>query len=139
MILHGYRRSHRDACIYTIEGSDGSLEYLLLYVDDMLLAAKEMTDIKKLKEQLESAFEMKYLGPSRRISGMDIYRDRKKGTLRLSQSEYIKKVVSNFRMEVSKRSLTPMGAHFKLSAVKEHEESIDRDVVQYLSSVGSIM
>lgn len=24
MILHGYRRSHRDACIYTIEGSDGS-------------------------------------------------------------------------------------------------------------------
>lgn len=116
-----------------------ALEYLLLHVDDMLLAAKEMTDIKKLKEHLESAFEMKYLGPSRRILGMDIYRDRKKGTLRLSQSEYIKKVVSNFRMEVSKRSLTPMGAHFKLSAVKEHEESIDRDVVQYLSSVGSIM
>lgn len=83
MVLHGYKRSRRDACVYTIEGSDGGLVYLLLYVDDMLLAAKEMSDIKKLKEQLESAFEMKDLGPARKILGMDIFRDRSKGVLRL--------------------------------------------------------
>lgn len=113
--------------------------YLLLYVDAMLLAAKDMSDIKKLKEQLESTFEMKDLCLARRILRMDIYRDRSKGVLRLSQSEYIKKVVSNFRMEGAKSSLTPMGAHFKLSAVKEHEESIDTDEIPYLSVVRSIM
>lgn len=70
---------------------------------------------------------------------MDIYRDSEKGILRLSQSEYIKKVVSNFRVEGAKSSLTPIGDHFKLSAVKEHEEGIDTDVTPYLSAVGSIM
>lgn len=118
MTLNGYKRSQRDACVYTAEGSDGSLVYLLLYVDDMLLAAMDMRDIKKLKEQLDSSFEMKDLGPPRRILRMDIYRDRSKGVLRLSQSVYIKKLVSNFRMEEAKSSLIPMGAHFKLSAVK---------------------
>lgn len=42
-------------------------------------------------------------------------------------------------MEDAKGSLTPMGAHFKLSAVKEKEEGIDTDVISYLSAVGSIM
>lgn len=119
MVQHGYKRSSSYACVYTREGSDGSLIYLLLYVDDMLLAAKNVKDAKKLKEQLESSFEMKDLGPARRILGMDIYRDISKGILRLAQTEYIRKVVSNFRMEGAKSSLTPMGAHFKLYAVKE--------------------
>lgn len=126
-------------CVYTTEGSDGSLVYLLLYVDDMLLVSKDMRDVKKLKNQLESSFVMKDLGPARRILGMDIYRNRSKGVLRLSQSEYVKKVVSNFRMEGAKSSLTPMGAHFKLSAVKDKDEGIDTEVVPYLSAVGSIM
>lgn len=61
MTVQGYRRSRSDACVYTKEISEDNLVYLLLYVDDMLLAAKEMRDVKKLKEQLESEFEMKDL------------------------------------------------------------------------------
>ena len=64
MTLQGYQRSQHDVCVYTTEGSDGSLVYLLLYVDDMLLVAKDMRDVKKLKNQLESSFEMKDLEPA---------------------------------------------------------------------------
>ena len=70
---------------------------------------------------------------------MDIFRDREKGLLRLSQTYYIKKVVTNFRMEGAKPTATPIGAHFKLSAMKEPEEAIDTDIVPYASAVGSIM
>ena len=50
----------------------------MLYVDDMLIAAKSMREIHKLKESLKSEFEMKDLGAASRILGMDIIRNRKK-------------------------------------------------------------
>ena len=46
--------------------------YLLLYVDDMLIASADMEAIKELKNLLQSEFEMKDLGAARRILGMDI-------------------------------------------------------------------
>lgn len=55
---------------------DGSLVYLLLYVDDMLIAAKNKEEIQKVKVQLRREFEMKDLGSARRILGMEILRDR---------------------------------------------------------------
>lgn len=42
-------------------------------------------------------------------------------------------------MQDAKSSQTPIGTHFKLSAVKENEEGIDTQVTPYLSAVGSIM
>ena len=39
MLAHGFKRSNYDSCVY-IKFVNGSLIYLLLYVDDMLIAAK---------------------------------------------------------------------------------------------------
>ena len=50
----------------------------------MLLAFKNKYEILKLKQKLNSEFEMKELGPTRRILGMDISRDRKSGLLTIS-------------------------------------------------------
>lgn len=41
--------------------------YLLLYVDDILIASVNKSEIVKLKEQLNSEFEMKDLGEDKRI------------------------------------------------------------------------
>lgn len=91
MRSQGFIRSEHDSCVYTRELSEGNYIYLLLYVDDMLIAAKDISEVKYLKSQLSSMFEMKDLGPARRILGMDIVRDREKEILYLSQSEYLKK------------------------------------------------
>jgi hypothetical protein len=60
MIANGFKRSLYDSCVY-IKFIDGSPMYLLLYVDDMLIAAKSKIDIANLKEQLSSKFEMEDL------------------------------------------------------------------------------
>ena len=39
--------------------SDGSFVYLLLYVDYMLIAAKKLVEVNKLKTLLNGEFEMK--------------------------------------------------------------------------------
>ena len=49
----------------------------LLYVDDMLLVGKDMGKLDKLKKDLSKSFGMKDLGPSKKILGIEIKRDRK--------------------------------------------------------------
>ena len=83
MVTNSYFRSQRESCIYFRKYSDGSFIYLLLYVDDMLIAAKDMSEISKLKAQLSVEFEMKDLGAAKKILGMEIHRDKIVGKLYL--------------------------------------------------------
>ncbi|KAG8498267.1 hypothetical protein CXB51_007036 [Gossypium anomalum] len=41
MTSHDFKRSSFDSCVYFKKNSDGSFVYLLLYIDDMLIAAKD--------------------------------------------------------------------------------------------------
>jgi len=62
---------------------------LLLYVDDMLVASSNMDEIKNLKMQLSKEFNIKNLGPMKKILGKQITWDKKKEILQFSQAEYI--------------------------------------------------
>ena len=115
MISHGFERSQYDSCVY-IKFVDGSPIYLLLYVDDMLIAAKSKKEITTLKAHLSSEFEMKDLGAAKKILGMEITRNRDSRVLFLSQHNYIKKVLHRFNMHDAKSVSTPIAPHFKLSA-----------------------
>lgn len=116
MLGHGYSRSNYDSCVYHRKLSDDSFVYLLLYVDDMLIAAFYMSEINRFKSQLSGEFEMKDLGAAKKILGMEIHRDRPAGKLFLSQRKYINKVIERFGMQNCKPMTTPLAAHFKLSA-----------------------
>ena len=108
MMLHGFKRSEFDSCVY-IKFVDGSPIYLLLYVDDMLIAAKRKKEITTLKKLLSSEFEMKDLGAAKKILGMEITRDKNSSLLFLSQQSYIKKVLHHFNMHDAKSVSTPIG------------------------------
>ncbi|RVW83885.1 Retrovirus-related Pol polyprotein from transposon TNT 1-94 [Vitis vinifera] len=73
---------------------------------------------------------------------MRIIRDKANGTLKLSQSEYVKKVLSRFNMNEAKPVSTPLGSHFKLSkeqSPKTEEERDHMSKVPYASTIGSLM
>ncbi|KAM2632087.1 hypothetical protein TB1_030777 [Malus domestica] len=80
-----YSRSQYDHCVYFKKLQDGSFIYLLIYVDDMLIASKNVEKIEKLKKQMKNEFEMKDLGEANKILGMEITRDRAKGLVSLNQ------------------------------------------------------
>jgi len=56
-----------------------------------------------VKEKLNGEFEIKDLGLTKRVFGIDIIRNRDKGELFLSKTSYLKKAVEYFRMSNSKR------------------------------------
>lgn len=138
----GFIRSEYDHCAYTKTLQDGSMIYLLIYVDDMLVAAKNKEAIVQLKHDLSLRFEMKDLGPAKRILGMEITRDRTAGVLWLSQEGYLNRVLETYNMDDAKPTVTPLGAHFKLRAASEEkliEEEEYMKTVPYSNAVGSIM
>ena len=142
MISQSYSRSEYDSCVYFRRLPDGSFIYLLLYVDDMLIAAKGVSEINRLKQQLSGEFEMKDLGAAKRILGMEISRNRVDGKLFLNQKSYVLKVLERFAMQNSKPVSTPLAAHFRLSAElspQSEDEEKYMSQVPYSSAVGSLM
>ena len=56
---------------------DDSFIFLLLYVDVMLITSNHLCDVNELKSLLSKEFDMKDLGPTKMILGMEIHRNRK--------------------------------------------------------------
>nr|GEY53646.1 retrovirus-related Pol polyprotein from transposon TNT 1-94 [Tanacetum cinerariifolium] len=52
---------------------------------------------------------------NKKILGMEIVRDRSRKILRVLQSEYISKILNNFKIDNGKSVQMPLGGHFKLS------------------------
>ena len=85
---------------------------------------------------------MKDLGVGKQILGMRIIRDKANGTLKLSQSEYVKKVLNRFNMNEAKLVSTPLGSHFNLSKERSSKTEEKRDhtsKVPYASAIGSLV
>ena len=54
LMSHGYNRSEYDSCVYFKELKNGEYIYLLLYVDDILIASKDKLQVCELKVLLSS-------------------------------------------------------------------------------------
>ena len=108
----------------------------------MLIAAKSMVEVNKLKSLLSKEFDMKDLGATKKILGMEIHRDRTSGRLWLSQHNYVKRVLEMFNMNNAKPVSTPLANHFRLSTnqcPKTDDEVKDMSKVPYASVVGCLM
>ena len=93
-----YTISKFDHSVYFYKLRDGSIIYLLLYVDDMLIASKSQDEVEKLKTQFNQKFEMKDLSEAKKILNIEIIRDKKRVKVYLSQRQYLKKVLQRFGM-----------------------------------------
>jgi hypothetical protein len=67
--------------------------YEVLYVDDMLLVGNNMDVIKEVKSQLSSKFDMKDLGATNFILGMEIKRDCANKKIWLNQRKYVETIL----------------------------------------------
>lgn len=81
---------------------------LVLYVDDILLACSHKDMLHETKRLLSSNFDMKDLGEASYVLGIEIHRDRSKGTLGLSQKAYFEKVLKKYNMHKCSPSHAPI-------------------------------
>lgn len=137
-----YIQSEFDSCIYFRELQCGRNIYLLLYVYDILIACTDEKEVCEFKVLLSTEFEIKDLGDAKKILGMEVVRDRVKGTLTTDQEDYMMRVLDKSGMDQTKSVGTLMGAYFKLRAAmdKEYAEQCEEmSRIPYQSAVGSLM
>ena len=86
----GFKKNVEDNCIYA-KFKNGKYIFLVLYVDDILLASSDVNLLLETKKFLSSKFDIKDLDEASFVLGIEIHRDREKRVLGLSQKAYLKK------------------------------------------------
>eukprot|EP00253_Pinus_taeda_P019588 PITA_19588 len=130
-----------DQCIY-LKVSGSKICFLVLYVDDILLATNDKGLLHEVKQFLSKNFDIKDMGEASYVIGIKIHRDRFRGILGLSQETYINKILERFRMKDCSPSVAPIvkGDRFNLSQCSKNDfEREQTKNVPYASVVGSLM
>ena len=122
--------------------SESKYIFLVLYVDDILIAANDTDLLIETKQLLFSHFDMKDLGEAYFVLGIQILRDRPCDILRLSQQTYIEHILKRFNIQSCSFGKTPIVKDDKFSKCQCPQNDIERDqmkVISYSLVVGSLM
>ena len=72
---------------------------MILYVDDILLASSDLGILHETKKFLSRNFEIKYMDEATYVIGIEIFWDKSRRILGLSQKVYIERVLERFKIE----------------------------------------
>jgi histone deacetylase 1/2 len=130
----GFTSSVADTSLF-IFCQAGVTIYVLVYVDDIVIASSTTTAAENLLHQLKLSFPVKDLGPLHYFLGIEVTHN--SGGISLSQKKYALDLLCRTHMENCKSVTTPMCTQEKLS--REHGRLLDdADAFQYRSTVGAL-
>jgi hypothetical protein len=133
LIQFGFQASKCDPSLFTYR-KGGQVVYLLVYVDDIIITCSSSHLVSSLVQKLNSVFNLKQSGILDYFLGIKV-KHITKSTLLLTQSKYLKDLLTKTNMLECNSISTPMKSTCKLSKVgsdKFHDPSL------YRSFVGSL-
>ena len=137
----GFEENIMDWCIYQ-KVNRSKICFLVLYVDDILLATNDKGLLYEVKQFLSKNFDMKDMGEASYVIGIKIHRERSRGIFGFSQETYINKVLERFNMKNCSSSVAPIlkGDRFNLNQCSKNDfEREHMKNIPYASAVGSLM
>ena len=76
----GFKKNIVDRCIY-LKVNESKFIFLVLYVDDILLVTNDLGSLYETKKFFFKNFEMKDMGETSYVIGIEIFHDRSQGLL----------------------------------------------------------
>ena len=110
MVNSGYTKNHNSY------NTDNFYMYLLLHINNILIATKDKSKINRLKIYLNGEFKMKDLCLAEKILGWRSTEIGKQINCTCFRKMYVQDVLECFCMDGSKSESISLAAHFKLSA-----------------------
>lgn len=132
----GFISSIADPGLFTLVNKTSTI-YILIYVDDILIAGKDKDEVEKIKDIILEKFEGRDLGDVTSFLGINISRDRANREIKLDQSGMIKTIIQQFKLEEARTRSTPLSLSTKLS--KNEGEELDKTAFPYATLVGKLM
>ena len=140
IISFGFEENVMDQCIYQ-KVSRSKICFLVLYVDDILLATNDKGLLYEVKQFLSKNFDRKDMGEASYVIDIKIHRDISRGILGLSQETYINKVLERFNMKNCSSSVAPIlkGDRFDLNQCPKNDFEQEHMNIPYASAIGRLM
>lgn len=132
----GFERCQADPCLYKRKFGD-NWTYLLIYVDDIIIAAKSNNEIEAAKNFIASKFEIEDLGEVKQYLGLEVTKTTD-GFYAISQSKYIRSVIADFGLEKAKESSIPIRVDYG-STENLGDEGLLLSNVQYQRLIGCLL
>ncbi|KRX47242.1 Retrovirus-related Pol polyprotein from transposon TNT 1-94, partial [Trichinella sp. T9] len=132
----GFRQSKADLCLYTRKEPSRSMTYVLLYVDDLLIAAENEAVALTVNKQLNKYIEVKDLGEVSYYLGIQIER-KLDGTFLIHQKNKIMQLLESCSMQEAKPVAIPMETNY-LSLLDEPSPVLP-DKTKYRCIIGSLL
>ena len=95
-----------DPCVDT-KGLNDTYVMLTLFVDDILRSGPSMKILQAVQDTLKAKFSISDLGPVSITLGIEITRDTERGTMKLSQRNYVASLPQRFNMDTCNPVHTP--------------------------------
>uniref|UniRef100_A0A6V7M123 Integrase catalytic domain-containing protein n=1 Tax=Bracon brevicornis TaxID=1563983 RepID=A0A6V7M123_9HYME len=137
----GLERDIHDPCLFTWRKGN-TMAFLVLYVDDIILASNCPLKKQEITAQLCGVFKMRDLGEPKMFLGMEIFRDRVNKILKIKQTEYTEKILRRFNMYESKPQSTPMITRQAKNRENDRSEETEREHpsnAPYREAIGSLL
>ncbi|MCH80541.1 retrovirus-related Pol polyprotein from transposon TNT 1-94, partial [Trifolium medium] len=122
-----------DPSLFTLHVKHHTI-FLLVYVDDIIITGSSNGLIQQLIHKLNSEFSLKDLGKLDYFLGIEVHHD-KSGSLLLSQTKYIRDLLTKANMENANGMASPMASSIKLSKFGSNHVS---DPTFFRSIVGGL-
>ena len=135
-ISKGFQQSKVDVCLFTLNDGTG-VTFVVVWVDDMLMAANSERLLTKWKNTLKDEFQMKDLGRISYFLGIQFKQT--KDSITMNQSFYLKNVLARFKMSNCKPRNTPCEANlnaYERNDGSRREEGMNEN---YREIVGSLV
>lgn len=127
-----------DPCIYTRQNNNGSTEFLIIYVDDALIAAANAQIVEDIKIQMANEFKLKELGQPTKFLGCHLQME--EDTILLTQDPYRRSILIEAGTEFTKTMPIPMNPAYRLNTDKDKDkEGIGNEAKEdYLHLLGQL-
>ena len=110
LLRQGFTRSRNDPCFFAISEAEDHT-FILVWVDDIIVASRSMTVVSDVKRALEATFHMEDRGRIHWFLGLRIRRE--EGKVTVDQERYIETRLERFQMDQCKPSRTPADLNLK--------------------------
>ena len=101
LLRQGYIKSRNDHCPFARSEAEDHT-FILVWVDDIIVASRSMTVISDVKKALEAAFHMEDRGRQHLFLGLRIRQE--EGKVTVNQERYIETMLERFQMDQCKHS-----------------------------------
>ena len=134
----GFKSLNSDPCFY-IYSESGAITVLILYVDDVLLLGKDRKMLERIKLKLMGRVLMTGMGELSLVLGMEVTRDRTKGTVTITQENYVKFLLERYGMGKCNPAYTP-GVGKEVSLDQPGENLLNKEDKRHFQAItGSVM